>query len=145
MPEARTRISQNPPRTIGIFLLHLLAATFGPAGVESLLWSVIGQPHSFSAIEGREWIFSLVTAALIGYFVCKRWPSPTAVWVWTLPVALLIIRIAMYSGASHDGTISSHFLRPDCPTDIAECQDFLLFTVFSIRAVAYSAAAWVSS
>ena len=134
-------------RTAGIFLLHLLAATLGPAAIESLLWSVIGQPHSLSAIEGREWILSVTSAALIGYFICKRWPNKAAMWVWTLPVALLIIRIAMYASASHNtvGSAAKHFLNPDCSRDIAECQDFLLFTVLSIRSVAYSVAAAVSA
>jgi hypothetical protein len=135
-------------RTAGIFLLHLIAATFGPAAIESLLWSVIGQPHSLSAIEGREWILSVTSAALIGYFACKRWPNKVAIWVWTVPVALLIIRVAVYASTSHTtaaGSAAKHFLNPDCSRDIAECQDFLLVTVLSIRAVAYSVAAAVSA
>lgn len=139
----------NPLRTAGIFLLHLFAATFGPAAIESFLWSVIGQPHSLSAIEGREWILSVGSAALIGYLVCKRWPNKVAIWVWMLPVALLIIRIVMYASTPHNagagGSAAKHFLNPDCSRDIAECQDFLLFTVLSIRSVAYSVAAAVSA
>jgi hypothetical protein len=136
-------------RAAGIFLLHLLAATFGPAAFESLLWSVIGQPHSLSALEGREWILSVTSAALIGYFASKRWPNKAAMWVWTLPVALLIIRIALYGSTSRSavagGSAAKHFLHPDCSRDIAECQDFLVVTVLSIRAVAYSVAAAVSA
>jgi hypothetical protein len=148
-------MTQNPlqagmafGRTAGIFLLNLLAATFGPAAFESLLWSVIGQPHSLSTIEGREWILSVTSAALIAYLVYKRWPNQAAMWVWTLPVALLIIRIAVYASASHTMagvSAARHFFNPDCSKDIANCQDFLLFTVLSIRSVAYSVAAAVSA
>jgi hypothetical protein len=131
-------------RSAGIFLLHLLAATFGPAAIESLLWSVIGQPHSFSALEGREWFLSIGSAAAIAYVVCKKWPTASALWVWTVPVAVLLFRVVLYTTSPHpaDATVLQHFLRPDCSQDVSQCQDFLLATVLSIRAVAYSVAAW---
>jgi hypothetical protein len=131
-------------RTAGIFILHLLAATFGPAAFESMLWSVIGQPHSLSVLEGREWALSIGSAAAIAYVVCKKWPTASAVWVWTVPVALLMFRVAIYGSASHpaNAPVLQHFLRPDCSQDVSQCQDFLLVTVLSIRAVAYSVAAW---
>jgi hypothetical protein len=144
MPQPRDS-SRNPLRTAGIFFLHLLAATFGPAAIESLLWSVIGQPSSLSVLEGREWFLSIGSAAAIAYVVCKKWPTASALWVWTVPVAFLIFRVLIYNSASHptNAAVSQHFLRPDCSQDVSQCQDFLLVTVLSMRAVAYSVAAWV--
>jgi hypothetical protein len=131
-------------RTAGIFLLHLLAASFGPAAFESLLWSVIGQPRSLAVLESREWILSIGSAAAIAYVLCKKWPTASALWVWTVPAAVLLFRVVLYTTSPHpaDATVLQHFLRPDCSQDVSQCQDFLLATVLSIRAAAYSVAAW---
>jgi len=129
------------PRIVALFFLHLLAATLGPAAVESLLWSVVGQPHSISTIESAEWILSVGSAAAIAYVVCRKWPSQSALLVWTVPLVALLFRLATYSSSSTE--IWQHFLRPDCAKDISECKDFLLVTVLTIRALTYSAAAWI--
>jgi hypothetical protein len=132
-------------RMVALYVLHLVAATFGPAGVESLLWSIIGRPSSISATEGREWFLSIITAAAIAYFVYEHWPTVSAMWVWVLPVAFLLLRVLVYQRTPHPTEINiwQHFFYPDCSKTVSECQDFLLATVLSVRALSYSLMAGV--
>jgi hypothetical protein len=136
-------------RTVGVFLLNLLVAVFGTAMIESSIWSQIGHPRSVSGVEAREWLLSLAIGAFLGFVVCMQWPNQSAVWVWVLPVAFLMVRVFLYGGSASNSVLvetsrSEHFFAPNCLNDKAACNDFFIFTIPFARTAAYSLAAWIS-
>jgi membrane protease YdiL (CAAX protease family) len=134
-------------RAAGVFLLNLAIAILGTSMIESSISSQIGHARSLSGIEARLWLSSLTIAALLGFFVCRRWPTKSAMWVWTLPVVFFAFRVLLYRSSNSalvGSSILKHFLAPNCLNDTADCHDFLIFTISAARTVAYSLAAWVS-
>ena len=134
-------------RAVGAFVLNLAVAFFGTAMIESSIWSQIGRARSIAGIERREWFLSLTIAALLGFFMRRRWQTKSAMWVWVLPVTFFALGVLMYGAKSRSvlaGGFSEHFFAPNCVTNSFECRDFLLFTIPAARTVAYSVAARVS-
>lgn len=134
-------------RTAGVFLLNLAIAILGTSMIESSIWSQIGHARSLSGIEARLWLSSLTIAALLGFFVCRRWPTKSALWVWILPVAFFAFRVLLYRNGNSllvGSSVLRHFLAPTCLNNTADCQDFLTFTISAARTASYSLAAWVS-
>jgi len=150
--EHQTSPSPNKPlgeifRTAGAFVAHLVAALLGTGMVESpfaaIVRAVVGQPRSLASIEAKIWLTSVTTAALLGYFISKYRPSKTALWVWTLPGAILVCRVLLY-GIGNPVSAAEHFLAPNCLDSKSKCQDFLVFTLSAVRACGYSLGAWIS-
>ena len=56
-------------RVAGVFILNLAAAVFGPAVIESSVWSALPRARSFTGIEAKEWLLGLTAAALLGFFI----------------------------------------------------------------------------
>ena len=136
-------------RTVGEFLLNLCIALFGTAMIESSIWSQIGHARSLSEVEIRSWFLNSTIAALLGFFVCRRWRTKSAMWVWILPAAFFAFRVLLYSTSRSNSllvgsSLPQHFFAPKCVNDTAECRDFLIFTISAARTVAYSLAACVS-
>jgi hypothetical protein len=130
----------------GAFVLNLVAAILGTAVIASPIWSWLSHARSVSAIEEREWLLSATIAALLGFFVCQRWPMRIAAWVWTLPVAWFALGFLAYQ-APRSALLSSrseHFFAPNCLNYTSRCRDFIVFTIPAVRAAAYSLGAWVS-
>jgi len=136
-------------RTVGVFLLNFLVAVFGTAMIESSIWSQIGHPVSVSGVEAREWLLSLAIGAFVGFVVCRQWPNQSAVWVWVLPAAFLMVRVFLYGSSASNSVLvetsrSEHFFAPNCLNDKAACNDFFVVTIPAARTAAYSLAAWIS-
>jgi len=134
-------------RVAGVFILNLAAAVFGPAVIESSVWSALPRARSFTGIEAKEWLLGLTAAALLGFFISRRWPSRGAVWVWIVPVLFFALGARAYSGRRTNSVLVNdgfwkHFFAPDCLE--TNCRDYLVFTVPAARAAVYSVAAWVS-
>jgi hypothetical protein len=144
-------------RGLGAFFLNSSAAIIGTAILASsgyAIWRPIAAAlhlNSFAVITSTEWIFSIVCAGLIGFFVRRRWRTDTAKWVWLLPLLWFSLRAIPFIFASHSiftGTSAwQRFSGGDCsvglPTD--GCRDFLVFTIPLVRGIAYSLAAYVAS
>lgn len=135
-------------RVAGAFVLNLAAAVFGPAVIESSVWRTLPRASSFTGIEAKEWLLGLTGAALLGFFIPRRWPSRSAVWVWIAPVLFFALGALAYSGRGKNSVLVNdgfwkHFFAPDC-SEKSSCRDYLVFTVPAARAAAYSVAAWMS-
>lgn len=133
-------------RGAGAFCLNLAAAILGTAVIESPIWSSLGHARSAYAIEEREWLLSITAAALLGFFVCRRWPTRIAAWVWILPLAWFALRFLTYRDPRSvllSGRLE-HFLAPNCLNHTATCRDFFVFTIPAVRAASYSLGAWVT-
>jgi hypothetical protein len=164
---SKPRRSGSPENTVGgskserdgkllrvqaTFALNLAIAIFGTAIVESSawrVWSLIGgKTNSVSAIQAREWFLSLTIAALLGFFIGRRWLT-TAIWVWTLPTALFGLGALLYSarlnGSVFGPGFAEHFFAPNCLANPLDCREFFVFTIPGARTVAYSLGAQLSS
>ena len=135
-------------RVAGAFVLNLAAAAFGPGVIESSVWRALPRATSFTGIEAKEWLLGLTCAALLGFFISRRWPSRSAVWVWIVPVLFFTLGALAYSGRGTNSVVVDdgfwkHFFAPDC-SGKSNCRDYLVFTVPTARAAAYSVAAWMS-
>ena len=135
-------------RVASVFMLNLAAAVFGPAVIESSAWSALPRPSSFSGIEAKEWLLGLTVAALLGFFISRRWPSRSAVWVWTVPVLFFALGALAYSGRGKNSVLVDdgfwkHFFAPDC-FEKSNCRDYFVFTIPAVRTAVYSLAAWMS-
>jgi len=135
-------------RIAGAFVLNLAFAVLGPAVIESSIWTALPRASSFTGIEAKEWFLSLTGAALLGFFISRRWRSRTAVWVWIVPALFFALGALAYSGrgknsALVDNGFWKHFFAPDC-FEKSNCRDYFVFTVPAARAAAYSVAAWMS-
>jgi hypothetical protein len=136
-------------RIVGELLLNFVVAVIGTAMMESSIWSLIGHAHSTFGVAAREWLLGLTLAALLGFYVGRRWHSKSAMWVWILPAAFFAFGILLYgthrnSSVLAGSSFSEHFFAPDCLTDRTACRDFFLFTIPAARTASYSVAAWVS-
>jgi hypothetical protein len=68
----------------GLLLVNLAVAVIGTAILTTELQRVIPS-HSFTAIIWKEFIFSIVCAAFIGFGVWRTWRNSAAKWTWILP------------------------------------------------------------
>ncbi len=129
-------------RAGGTFLANALAAWIGTAILESLASSAIRPfTHSRSSTVIREWICSIVLAALIGVLVQQRWKTSTAKWVWV--AGLLWFTFGLAGGLGFPiGSPWRTFSGMACvETQGIPCIQFWDFTVPLIRCASYSIAA----
>ena len=133
-------------RSFGLLVLHTLLAVLGPAIVESSLRKFI-KIHSSSQVVSRTWIISIVCSFLTAIFMTSALRSRTALWVWMLPAILLglgtFARSGSYGAGVFGETLTAHFCGSGCAADPdpKECRDFFVFTVPSVRTLAYSVGA----
>jgi len=135
-------------RVAGVFILNLAAAVLGPGAIESSVWTALPRASSFTAIEAKEWLLGLTAAALLGFFISRRWPSRSAVWVWIIPVLFFALGALAYSGRRINSVLVDDgfwkdFFAPDC-SEKSSCRDYFVFTIPAARAVVYSVAARLS-
>jgi hypothetical protein len=134
-------------RSVGAFLLNLAFAVLGTATIESSIWSLIGHAHSVSGVETREWLLSITIAASLGFFIYRRRPTRSAVWVWILPVTVFAFVVLLHGTSSSvlsDSSFSGHFLAPNDLSNKEAFNDFFIFTIPAARTMSYSLGAWVS-
>jgi hypothetical protein len=95
-------------RSVGLYLLHLLVATFGAVLATGILLNVvlkpfeplIGHTRLFSVAKGPYYPLPIVLAALAGYFSYIRLKSNYRFWVWIIPALYLVTKIALWKPSS---------------------------------------------
>jgi hypothetical protein len=135
-------------RAAGSYVGSLAIAIFGTNAIAAEVSIPMGHASSLAAMETKHLLLGVTIGALLGFFVNRYRPTKTAVWVWIVPIALLLYRIFLYSTRTTSvlfgDSISQHFLAPSCLDHIAECLDFTGITIPTAQTVAYSLAAWIS-
>lgn len=126
-------------------ILHTILAILGAASLENALGQAF-HPHSLAAMLWKEWILSLVGAALIGFFMWRKWGGSAAMWVWVLPglwfafVSLVSLRQSLWGRLSGTACSGGFHMRG--------CVMFFVSTIPFVRGVSYSVGAglclWVS-
>jgi hypothetical protein len=152
MPDLPSSEPTTPLKDVGTFALNLAIVTFGtPVSAAPVLsaWSRLSRAHSVYGIEARQWFLSFTIAALMGFFIGRRW-TKTAIWVWILPVIIFVSRAVEYSTGETPGVLVSsglvqHFLAPNCVADRPGCRDFYGSTLPVVETLGYSLGAWLWS
>jgi hypothetical protein len=110
-------------RWVCLYLLHLLAATFGVQLATAILLNVILKPllepwisHAqlISGANGPGYALPVVLAAIAGYFSYVRFKGDYRSWVWIVPTVYLVTKIILWAPSSvlsdHSwGTTLAHF------------------------------------
>jgi hypothetical protein len=140
----------NKLKFCGLLLLHLLVALIGTAIISSFLGRFY-TPNTISAAVAKEWVLSVVCAAIAGFFAMRRFRSASAAWTWTLPMiwfcwGLLMARNSVNT-ISADSGIWARFSGAGCSEGIhaIACRNFLLFTIPLTRSISYSVGARLCS
>jgi hypothetical protein len=96
-------------RWVGLYLLHLLAATFGVGLATAILLNAVLKPllepgisHAklVSIATGPYYPLEIVLAALAGYFGYSRIKGNYCFWVWIVPTAWLVTKIIWWTPTS---------------------------------------------
>lgn len=128
---------------VGSLLINLAAAVIGTAILDTEVRRLI-PPHTVAAIVWKEIILSAICAAFIGFFMWRTWRSSAAKWTW-VPAALWFVfgYLFMASNANVFGRLSG--FNSGSVLSAPDVRTFFTFTVPLIRAVFYSAGAYISS
>lgn len=127
----------------GLLLVNLAVAVIGTAILDTALWRVISS-HSVAAIVWKEFIFSIVCAALIGFGMWRTWRNSAAKWTWILPAVWFAFGYLTIAGHGDAwGRLSGFGSRS--VLSAPDVRMFFLFTVPLVRAVSYSVGAYLSS
>ena len=127
----------------GLLLVNLAVAVIGTAILDSALWRVIPS-HSAPAIVWKEFIFSIVCAAFIGFGMWRTWRNSAAKWTWILPAVWFAFGYLTIAGHGEVWGRLSRF-GSGSVLGAPEVRSFFLFTVPLVRAVSYSFGAYLSS
>lgn len=93
----------------------------------------------------REWICSLVLAALLGYAIERRWPRSLGQWVW-IPALLWLLYGLIGKSPFDVGEPLLTLTGMACVKGYQHyCEQFWIFSVPLIRTAAYSFAAHIST
>jgi len=133
-------------RAVGDYLLCFAIAILGSNAILGEINPII-HTNSYSGLAAKMWISGVTVAALLGFFVTRCRPTKMALWIWILPVILLVYRIVLYATRTSSifgDSVLQHFVAPNCPESVRDCTDFSFFTLLAARTLAYSLAAWVS-
>ena len=130
----------------GLLLVNLAVAVIGTAILDTALWRVISSP-SVTAMVWKELTFSIVCAAFIGFGMWRTWRNSAAKWTWILPAVWFAFGYLTIAGHGDvwgrlSGFGSGSVLSAP---DVRYFRYFFLFTVPVVRAVSYSAGAYLSS
>ena len=95
-------------RSVGLYLLHVLAATFGVLLATGILLNLvltpleplIGHARLFSVAKAPYYPLPIVLAGLTGYFSFVRFKSNYRFWVWIIPALYLVTKIALWRPSS---------------------------------------------
>ena len=154
---SETGVQSRTLRIVGMFVLDAIVALFGTA-ILATSFSRIVSVHSIAGVIRREWIVSIVCAVFVGFFMYRTWRSGTSKWVWTIPTlwfifGCLVVLASMrehsvFAGSSGSG-LGNFWIQlsgSDCGSGVHApgCRDFFVFTIPFVRAVSYSAGAFLS-
>jgi len=144
-------------RRCGIFLVHLVAGTYGSmAAAAALVYLLFPYVRLLrTGLEFKEFNrvlsvpyfpLQILVGLAIGYFLQRRFPSTAAQWVWVFPLVTLSYRfISFHPSVLEPAFVSraSHFFGRKCrPPD---CFEQFRYTAPFYTAVAYSLAARLSA
>jgi hypothetical protein len=140
-PIASGKVLLRYVRSVGLFVLNLIAAIFGTAVIEV----PIGQlyyPRTINAVLLKGNLLSAACGFAIGFFVFRRWSPGMARWIGLFGVAWFIL------GACVDinhGSVWSRMSGMECSEGLhaGHCMNWIIFSLPAIRTVFYSAGAWV--
>ena len=127
----------------GLLLVNVAASLIGTAIMYSVYWRVI-PTHSVATIVWKEFIFSIVCAAFIGFGMWCTWRNSVAKWTWILPAVWFAFGYLTIAGRGDVwGELSGFGSRS--VLSAPDLRNFFLFTVPLVRAVSYSIGAYLSS
>jgi len=133
-------------RSVGDYLLCFAISILGSNAILAEINPMI-HTHSFAGLIVKMWISCVTLSVLLGFFVTRYRPTRMALWIWILPVILLVYRIVLYRTTRTSifaDSVFQHFVAPNCLEHTADCRDFSFFTIFAARTAAYSMAALAS-
>jgi hypothetical protein len=128
----------------GLLVVNLVVAIIGTAIMDTAVGKVIPvPPHSIPAIIWREYILSIICAALIGFGMWRTWRNSVAKWIWIAAAAWFLFGLLAVGRGDVWGQLSGFgskgvLIAPDV-------RAFFAFTVPLVRALSYSVGAYVSS
>ena len=126
----------------GLLLLNLLVAVFGTAVVESPV-SHLFHPHIILTLLIKEYLLSVIAASFLGFFVYRRWRPDLVKWVGIIGACWFCLRAMGVLTTGH-GTLWSEMSGTGCAYGMQmSCRNWLLFTLPAVRAISYSAGAWL--
>jgi hypothetical protein len=115
-------------RWVGLYLLHLLAATFGVLLATAILLNVVLKPlepwisHAklVSIATGPYYALPIILAAFAGYFGYIRFKGNYRFWIWIVPTVYLVTKIILWTPTSvlavqNWGTTLAHFFAGTPP------------------------------
>src|SRR6202043_485222 len=125
----------------GLLLVNLAVAVIGTAVLDTALWRLISS-HSVAATVWKEFIFSIVCAAFIGFGMWRTWRNSAAKGTWILPAVWFAFGYLTIAGRGDvwgrlSGFGSGSVLGP------ADVRSFFLFTVPLVRAISYPLGAFL--
>jgi len=130
-------------RRLGAFLLNVVMAIFGTAVITSP-FAFFLRPYTIQAVLLKGYVTSAVVAALIGFFVYRRWGSSSAKWVGVVGVCWFAFRLLTLLGGGVSG-MGSEMSGMGCVNGVRNlaCMNWLVFTLPTLRLISYSLGAWI--
>jgi len=133
----------RPLKFCAFLLINLAVALIGTAILDTAVWRIIPS-HSLSAIVWKEIVFSICFAVLIGFAMWRTWQNFAAMWIWIPAAIWFAFGYVTLAGSNNvwgqlSGLGSRSVLAPP------DVRSFFSFTVPLIRAISYSAGAYISS
>jgi uncharacterized membrane protein len=129
----------------GLSLLNLIVAVIGTAVLETALRRAIPS-YSIAAVMWKEVVLSIICTALIGFGVWRPWRNSSAKWTWVLPIIWFAFGYLVIVGRSDVfGRLFDLGSGSESGLNVPDTRSFFAFTVPLIRAVSYSAGAYISS
>lgn len=128
-------------RFFGLLSLNVFVAVIGTAVLDTAVTRAI-PPYTMGAVFAKEIALSIICASLIGFGMWRMWRSEPARWTWVIPSLWFIWGLLAVAGRGIWGPLWGSSASS---LGAAEMRSFFLFTVPLIRAVAYSAGAYISS
>jgi hypothetical protein len=127
----------------GLLLVNLSVSVIGTAILDTALWRVVPS-HLVAEIVWKEFTFSIVCAAFIGFGMWRTWRNSAAKWTWILPAVWFAFGYLTIAGRGDVWGRLSGF-GSGSVLSAPDVRSFFLFTVPLIRAVSYSVGAYFSS
>lgn len=130
-----------------MFLLHTLLAVLGAAVVESSLDRFI-HVRTGPGVILHALGFSIVSPALIAFFIFDGLRSNVAKWIWVLPALFFAFAVLIFNGAHTSSllgeTMWARFSGRTCGVTFQRepCLYFFLFTIPFVRSVSYATGVW---
>jgi len=101
--------------SVGDYLLSFAIAILGSNAILAEINPLI-RTHSFAGLAVKIWVPSVSVGVLLGFFVTRYRPTRMALWIWILPVTLLLYRIVLYMTTRRNSifgdSVLQHFVAP---------------------------------